>query len=510
MTHQANTVMEGRSTIVGSTLTKRGSPKSMETTLFSTTMDLFKEQVSWQMERNHKEEQLDGELIVAHDNQSQTPLQGNHEVASMLYLTELMPHLEQDVPIKEDKLVDESHIVNKQTFYSAEVSETSNQIGETKQVKASDLSEIPMPQSTQKLHTSLRIDDGQYKDTETRPVMIQSVEGTRTSYDGQRSESVLLNKADASMPFIESEATPFDGAVPRLNGRVVNEERPQVSADMIVQEEELPLKQENIKQQEIEPQDIEQASLKKGTTDVVKMRTLDEKLLHSNDGQVEEASADDLDLLNMEKHGLTEEHAQKELSQSGTTRQQHTHTVTISSEPTKQDDRMHAGERYVVDKQPVGKVVAEPVKPQESNDSLLTRQLLRIIRAAKTTYTAERHQQVLVKLHPESLGRVTIQFMQQGQGFVVKIIAERQTAKEALDRSLNQLRQLSSLQDTKVEVVKMEDDWSEQEKQQGRQEENDQMRKQRLLEAAQKKKTTDFQDWMSTILSRGVNEYDAN
>lgn len=529
MTHQTNTVPESRSTTVGSILTKRGSPKSIKTALFSTTMDLYKEQVSFQMESHNKEEQLDsGEATSTYDKGSQIPLQEEIELVNMFYQTEIKQestfsnHSFKGDTIKNgDKLVDsEPRLVEKETFSSAEMSETSI---EMKQGKAVNASERPMiqgstlEQSTLTLKSTLEVDDGQSKETEIRLV----------KFDRQLSEPVVLNKSDGIMLITEDDAPQLNRDVNQLIEQVVDEGAQKASANMIEKQgEELLSKQENSKQQEIQienlkqenskqqgiqkenekQQDFEKTSLKQVTPDVGSKRPIDEKAFNSNGGLVEEAGGEDVRSFHMEKHPLTEEYVQKELSQSGTPRQ----PPTVTPESTKKEDDIHTGERYVVDKQVADKVGAEAVKRQESNDTLLTRQLLRIIRAAKTTYTADRQQQVLVKLHPESLGRVTIQFMQQGQGFVVKIIAERQTAKESLDRSLHQLRQLSSLQDTKVEVVKVEDDLPDQEKQQERQEEDDQTRKQRLLEAAQKKNTTDFQDWMSTILSRGVKEYDPN
>ncbi len=146
-------------------------------------------------------------------------------------------------------------------------------------------------------------------------------------------------------------------------------------------------------------------------------------------------------------------------------------------------------------------------KQQESVDSLLARQLLRILRAAKTTYSNGRQQQIMLKLHPESLGRVNIQFIQQAQGYMVRISAERSYAKEAIERSLPQLRQLGALQDTKVEVLQIEDELPEENEHHSQQEQD---RKGQQVEQLGKKSKTNFKEWMAAILQTEVKQDDAN
>ncbi|MFS0787024.1 flagellar hook-length control protein FliK [Shouchella sp. 1P09AA] len=148
-----------------------------------------------------------------------------------------------------------------------------------------------------------------------------------------------------------------------------------------------------------------------------------------------------------------------------------------------------------------------PGKQQEPVDSLLARQLLRILRAAKTTYTNDRQQQVMLKLHPESLGRVNIQFIQQAQGYIVRISAERPYAKEAIERSLPQLRQLGALQDTKVEVLQIEEELPEENEHHSQQEQD---RKRQHAEQLEKKPRTNFKEWMAAILQTEVKQDDAN
>lgn len=155
--------------------------------------------------------------------------------------------------------------------------------------------------------------------------------------------------------------------------------------------------------------------------------------------------------------------------------------------------------------QPLPLTTASTVEPpaivkQSNMSDLLTKQLYRILQAAVMNRSANGQQQLTLKLHPESLGRMHIQFIQQKQGLLIKIVADKKGTVEMVERALPGIRQLLPNLDQKIEVEQFEEENSEdnQREKQGEQKEQD---------PQERKKTTFFEDWL-TAKSEVEEEFD--
>ncbi|AXM87883.1 hypothetical protein CI793_07790 [Anoxybacillus ayderensis] len=93
----------------------------------------------------------------------------------------------------------------------------------------------------------------------------------------------------------------------------------------------------------------------------------------------------------------------------------------------------------------VAQQVTEKVVPFEmqtidtTNETAFAAQLDRVVRMSKFTQLRNGAQQLLVRLHPEHLGFMTIKLIQQKNGLVAKIITSTEMAKQLVERHIHQL-----------------------------------------------------------------------
>ncbi|MBM7837653.1 flagellar hook-length control protein FliK [Alkalihalobacillus xiaoxiensis] len=140
------------------------------------------------------------------------------------------------------------------------------------------------------------------------------------------------------------------------------------------------------------------------------------------------------------------------------------------------------------------------VKQQFNSSELLSKQLFRILQAAVMNRGANGQQQLTLKLHPESLGRMQIQFIQQNQGLLIKIVADKQGTVEMVERALPNIRQLLPTLEHKIEVEQFEEetlDDNHQEKQ----------NQQKEQQAKEQQKASLFKDWLNAT-SEVEEEFD--
>ncbi|GAF16748.1 flagellar hook-length control protein FliK [Bacillus sp. JCM 19046] len=140
------------------------------------------------------------------------------------------------------------------------------------------------------------------------------------------------------------------------------------------------------------------------------------------------------------------------------------------------------------------------VKQQFNSSELLSKQLFRILQAAVMNRGVNGQQQLTLKLHPESLGRMQIQFIQQNQGLLIKIVADKQGTVEMVERALPGIRQLLPTLEHKIEIEQFEEetlDDNQQEKQ----------NQQKEQQAKEQQKASLFKDWLNAT-SEVEEEFD--
>ncbi|TSB46413.1 flagellar hook-length control protein FliK [Alkalicoccobacillus porphyridii] len=117
---------------------------------------------------------------------------------------------------------------------------------------------------------------------------------------------------------------------------------------------------------------------------------------------------------------------------------------------------------------------AQPAESSEpalrSDEQRFVKQLQRIFHQGTLTQLKDGQVQFTLKLFPEHLGKLQIQFIQTGQKLAAQIVAESAMTKDIVERSLPQLRQALNQQNIIIEQIDVEDTQQQGEQQQDKQE----------------------------------------
>jgi len=89
--------------------------------------------------------------------------------------------------------------------------------------------------------------------------------------------------------------------------------------------------------------------------------------------------------------------------------------------------------------------------PEAVRNQQFTEQLLQVINAGKFSRLGNGHSQLVVRLHPEHLGSLTIKLVQENGELTAKIIASTASAKELIEANINQLRHAIPAQNIIIE-----------------------------------------------------------
>ncbi|MDQ0206341.1 flagellar hook-length control protein FliK [Alkalicoccobacillus murimartini] len=111
--------------------------------------------------------------------------------------------------------------------------------------------------------------------------------------------------------------------------------------------------------------------------------------------------------------------------------------------------------------QPSEMKATQPLLEQESlhrsEEQRFVKQLQRIFQQGTMTQLKDGQVQFTLKLFPEHLGKLQIQFIQMGQKLTAQILADSSSTKELVERSLPQLRQSLVQQSISIEQIDVED-----------------------------------------------------